>query len=254
MSQEERTILDGIIEMRKAWGNVQDAIVSLYQTYAKYGKCDVLMESISGTDGGSPSDILFCEDLEDIKDVVENLCKKECAFIDYLNELHNNGKEEEEEEEEKCSTENEVNWIESVLHSLVQKYDLKPFGQSTNKTFTGQKDASEIKVEGSSGLDGMIVLSVKVAFGEVRHTPSRSRNTYGERGMVFAILCHKQEGLMWRISGVAPKGRTTMINDKYIQVDDIIAHLLTLEDQVSKGQTHSQDLTYGCWDEAEHGW
>lgn len=111
--------------------------------------------------------------------------------------------------------------------------------------------------------------SVTVAYGEVRNIWS-SQAPLAEHGILYATSEYRAPGetpvggsalpgydlvgLKWRVSGTAPRCRTRVasVGDGYHQADDIVAHLLSMREQVETATGSVQDFSYGSWDSAAH--
>lgn len=110
-------------------------------------------------------------------------------------------------------------------------------------------------------------ISIKMAFGEVRHSDTPARNPQGEHGLVSATSSYGQgaggqalkgydlQGLKWRIGAAFPMSNTGVpeVGDGYVKSDDIIKYMYGLKDKVSQGKKADGDAT-GAWSEMEQGW
>lgn len=112
-------------------------------------------------------------------------------------------------------------------------------------------------------------LTVNISLGEIRHIGS-NHTPLGEFGLLSAsghvrdehsLGGHGLEGgdllwFVWRVGAVASKCRTQVpkVGDKYVLVDDIVAHLLVYTDVVRRAFPADQDPTLGTWEKAYPGW
>lgn len=118
-----------------------------------------------------------------------------------------------------------------------------------------------------SRFGGPAWISITVGFGEVRNV-WESKAPVAEHGVLSAtshythpgvpdvggqaLSGYEIQGLKWRVGGIAPKSRTSIGLDGYIQSDDIIATLLAMREVVS-GKASPQDPSFCEWDTAALG-
>lgn len=131
--------------------------------------------------------------------------------------------------------------------------------------WTGRYDDHDIRVASYGSF-----VSVNVAFGGAMHT---SGIPMGERGIAEAtsdvatpltIAAARASrigtgipgwtipGLRWRVTGMAPRSRTVIVHQYYHPCDDIVEHLLSLEDDCAALAGSKRDLTYGMV--TDQGW
>lgn len=155
---------------------------------------------------------------------------------------------------------------DDIIGSILQKYPqliVVPATGNANRAWEGLIDSRLVQV-----IDYGSWCSVTMAFGEVRHA---QQTPIGEKGIAAAVLSlsdtsratalfnHDLPGPKWRMSAIAPKGRTLCAGpdgrrDGYVVTDDILAHLLTFEDSCSQAATHGKDLFAKAWNAAKPGW
>lgn len=159
-----------------------------------------------------------------------------------------------------------------ALGSLLDKYpfeSFEPAGGEINAYITDLVDGKSAHIGVFPGLYGSYSwISVRVAYGEVRRM-SDNRTHIAERGMAYAVSVFKLkhdpedfagsalrgneiEGAKWRIGGVGPKGSIGAGIDEYVQVPDIVEHLISLERVLA-------DTTYRApccdkWENYKIGW
>ena len=169
---------------------------------------------------------------------------------------------------------NEDDCVRTELAKLVGRYGLGAAKVNGNEeeAFEGNANGNPVRLELYEG-DGIggPWLHVELAFGEVRHADGRSRIPLGERGVVgaasdFGPGCggtslpgHKLTGFRWRVSAVAPTSRTLCAGpggrgDGYVQVTDIVEHMLTFEETCMNATAADGDFFRGAWEAALPGW
>lgn len=155
---------------------------------------------------------------------------------------------------------------DDIIGSILQKYPqliMAPANGNALRAWEGLVNAHPVQV-----IDYGNWCSVTVAFGEVRHA---QQTPLGEKGIATAVLSlsdtsratalfnHDLPGPKWRISAIAPKGRTLCAGpdgrrDGYVVTDDILVHLLTFEESCSQTVTSGKDLFANAWSGAKPGW
>lgn len=158
-----------------------------------------------------------------------------------------------------------MNMNETEIENLLQRYPLiavKPYGNEV-RAWEGAFENHSLRLA-----DFGQWCTLSIAFGEVRHS---FHTPMGEQGLVSATLSLSDSSRAtalvnfdlsapkWRLSAVAPKGRTICpgpngYRDGYIVTDDIVAHLLTFEATCSQATTHKKDLYADSWEKALVGW
>lgn len=155
---------------------------------------------------------------------------------------------------------------DDIIESLLRRYPQLILTLATGnalRAWEGEVNAHPVQV-----IDYGHWCSVTMAFGEVRHA---QQTPLGEKGIAAAVLSlsdtsratalfnHDLPGPKWRISAIAPQGRTLCAGpdgrrDGYVVTDDIVAHLSTFEVPCSQAATHGKDLFANAWSAAKPGW
>ena len=163
--------------------------------------------------------------------------------------------------------------IEKEMWNLVNKYKLQLVAPNGNesKAFEGKiTEGIKMRMGLFARCDPWI--NAEISFGEVRslwenHTPmgehgfasasSENKETHDPDKLAgSAIPGNEIVGLKWRVGAVAPKSRTHVseVGDYFIQVNDIIEHLLSLAPIVMKTEASENDFTHDLWETATEGW
>lgn len=159
--------------------------------------------------------------------------------------------------------------ILKALQGLIKKYDFeycKPFGNE-REAYVAVLPCGSVHIGVFDGMDEVPWVSVQVAFGEVRHV-WQNRTHLGEHGMASASSSFRTEGeqsgclllgagtlgFCWRHGFCGTKGRTSGGIDGYVQVEDIIEHLMGFSEEALGIQDHPDSFLQGAWDQAERGW
>jgi len=149
-------------------------------------------------------------------------------------------------------------------------YDLPGLNPNALQTYNGSNGSNNLRI---CLFDSF--LTIDLAFGEVRwagyyHTP------LGEYGMAHASSSYNHvrpspgdycagcaipgygfQGLAYRIGVMAPKSRTSIGFDAYIQTPEageIISYLESFWYLVQRRESDPRDPFFGSWDTAQKGW